>query len=282
VLTDVQAVFAGAYYSLFLRSDGSIWGCGYNAYGQLAHQSEAIVMVPRSLVPRGVSSAAAGACHSIFVMADGTAWTIGDNSYGQLGDGTLMSRRDFVQVFSGVREVSASAYHSLFLKVDGTVWAAGLNSYGQLGDNSTIDKHFPVQVLTDCQHVAAGYYSSIFVQTNGTAWGAGYNGYGELGDGSSVSSMLCVRTLFSTHAPADVEPAPPNGRAGDARLEMRELQNDWLVCQICFEARAPCVLLPCRHQSFCDQCATQVFHSNAPLCPICRADILEVMQTFIG
>jgi len=35
VLSDVVAIAGGAEQSFALRSDGTVWGCGYNGFGQL-------------------------------------------------------------------------------------------------------------------------------------------------------------------------------------------------------------------------------------------------------
>ena len=38
-----------AYHSLFLKSDGSLWGMGYNIYGQLGDGSGGYVTLPEQI-----------------------------------------------------------------------------------------------------------------------------------------------------------------------------------------------------------------------------------------
>ena len=35
VASNVMAIAAGQYHSLFLKTDGSLWAMGYNGYGEL-------------------------------------------------------------------------------------------------------------------------------------------------------------------------------------------------------------------------------------------------------
>ena len=132
---------AGSGHSLAVRSDGTVWAWGYNAFGQLGDGSTTdrtrIVLVERL---NSVVDVAAGANHSLALRSDGTVWTWGLDSSGQY---TLPMQ---VQGVSGVVAVATSGSHSLALRSDGTLWAWGYNPYGQLGDGTTSNRTVPVRV----------------------------------------------------------------------------------------------------------------------------------------
>ncbi|MBK5284856.1 MAG: hypothetical protein JJE25_05605 [Bacteroidia bacterium] len=98
-LTSIAAVAAGAYHSLFLKSDGTVWACGWNLYGELGDgtTSQRIAPVQVSSLT-GIIAIAAGDFHSRFLKNDGTVWACGYNNHGQLGDGTTTDRWTPIQI----------------------------------------------------------------------------------------------------------------------------------------------------------------------------------------
>ena len=76
----VTAVAAGFSHSLFLKSDGSLWGMGYNYFGQLGNGTNKNALSPVEILPGGVTAIAAGADYSIFAKSDGTLWGMGDSA----------------------------------------------------------------------------------------------------------------------------------------------------------------------------------------------------------
>ena len=206
VASNVMAIAAGGYHSLFLKTDGSLWAMGYNGYGELGdgttdggnYQTNR----PEQIVASNVTAVAAGGGydgnyytdHSLFLKTNGSLWAMGDNSSGQLGDGTTdggnyQTNRPEQIVSSNVTAIAAGLYHSLFLKRDGSLWAMGDNANGQLGDGTYGGAagytNQPEQILAGgVTAIAAGYYHSLFLKSDGSLWAVGYNGEGELGDGS--------------------------------------------------------------------------------------------------
>jgi alpha-tubulin suppressor-like RCC1 family protein len=74
--TTVTGVSAGDSHSLYLKSDGTLWGMGYNADGQLGDGTTTSRSLPIQ-VATNVSSVSAGNSHSLFVKTDGTLWGMG-------------------------------------------------------------------------------------------------------------------------------------------------------------------------------------------------------------
>ena len=141
VASNVTAIAAGVYHSLFLKSDGSLWAMGYNGYGQLGDGSidggNYNTNLPEQIVASNVTAIAAGYKHSLFLKSNGSLWAMGYNASGQLGDGTdNNTNRPKQIVASNVTAIAAGYNHSLFLKSDGSLWAMGYNASGQLGDGT--------------------------------------------------------------------------------------------------------------------------------------------------
>ena len=191
-LTGITKVATSWYHTLGLKSDGTAWSWGYNAYGALGDGTTVDKPTPIQ-VPglTGIVGVAAGQYHSVAVKSDGTVWAWGYNGSGQLGNGTTTGTTSPLQtiLLTGITAVAAGESHSLALKSDGTVWAWGYNGYGQLGDGTTTQRTSAVQVtgLTGVIAIAAGANHSMALKSDGTVWTWGYNGYGQLGDGSTTS-----------------------------------------------------------------------------------------------
>ena len=148
----VKGVAAGAFHSLVLKQDGSVWASGRNTFGQLGDGTKANSGTFTPVVPSGVQAVYAGHSYSMVLMEDGSVCTTGSNVRGQLGDGSMADRSNFVIVrFSGVKAVAAGFGHSVLMTLDGRIWATGWNSNGQFGDGSmTSTKAFvTVTRLTD-------------------------------------------------------------------------------------------------------------------------------------
>jgi alpha-tubulin suppressor-like RCC1 family protein len=180
VASGVKAIAAGAYHSLFLKSDGSLWAMGRNDMGQL-------------------------------LKSDGSLWAMGANDSGQLGDGTYSTNypngidRPEQIVGDGVVAIAAGRGHSLFLKSGGSLWAMGSNFYGQLGDgtfgifNAT---NRPEQIVpSGVTAIAAGRDHSLFLKSDGSLWGMGLDSEGELGDGF-------FGTNYCSSIPEQIVPSP--------------------------------------------------------------------------
>ena len=104
-LTGIVAAAAGDYFSMFLKSDGTVWASGYNSIGQLgagsiaANQINPVVVKDAAGASFGnVVEVSMGAYHTLARRGDGTVWAWGNNGYYQLGDTTNVSRRNPVQV----------------------------------------------------------------------------------------------------------------------------------------------------------------------------------------
>src|ERR1017187_7221643 len=140
----VTKISGGVYHSLFLKSDGSLWGMGGDPHGQLGDGfGVAGTNAPGLIVSSNVTAISAGDFHSLFVKSDGSLWGMGADFLNQLGGGTTNDVLIPEMIVSNeVTLIAAGAVHSLFLKFHplsgpGSFWAMGYNASGQLGDGTT-------------------------------------------------------------------------------------------------------------------------------------------------
>lgn len=193
VASNVTAIAAGYWHSLFIKSDGSLWGMGYNGDGELGDSTWNNTDVPEELVSSNVMAISAGSAHSLFLKTDGSLWGTGWEDYGQLGDGisgginTQTNRFEQI-VASNVTAIVAGDGHSLFLKNDGSLWDMGDNEYGQLGDGTYNNTNRPEKILAGGVTEIAGFDQSLFLKSDGSLWAMGYNYDGELGDGANSNT----------------------------------------------------------------------------------------------
>jgi alpha-tubulin suppressor-like RCC1 family protein len=169
--TQVKCVATGGNHTLFLRTDATLWACGYNFYGQLGNPD--CDSTPKQIMS-SVQNIATGGNHSLILKADGTLWACGDNSYGQLGDGTTDNRPTPILIKNNVQSIAAGGTHSLILMTNGSLWACGINNNGQICDSSIHNyTAVPVLIMNNVQSIAAGANYSLIVKTDNTLWACG-------------------------------------------------------------------------------------------------------------
>jgi alpha-tubulin suppressor-like RCC1 family protein len=188
-------VECGTEFTLALRSDSTLWTCGFNENGQLGNaivtQSDTLMAV---LPAQKWIYAATGAVHAMAIASDSTLWGWGLNGNGQLGTGTVSDMAAPAQVSATKhwRYVSAGEAHTVAILNNGTLWAAGFNMYGQLGTGDTVGHTSFVQVgaASNRKTVSAGGVFTLGIKEDGTLWAWGYNGDGELGTGNTANTYM--------------------------------------------------------------------------------------------
>jgi len=145
-------VSSGAYSTIGLRSNGTLWGWGRNNYGQLGNNTTSNRSSPVSVVGGFTdwTSVSCGVGHALGLRANGTLWAWGAGSFGRLGDNTTVSKSSPVSVVGGFTDwtsIEASTSNSFGIRSNGTLWAWGENFNGTVGDNTTTDKSSPVPVV---------------------------------------------------------------------------------------------------------------------------------------
>lgn len=200
-------VSLGYWNTMGIKTDGTLWGWGYNGDGALGIGNS--VTPQKSPVKVGTATnwaqiATAGNCAAA-IRTDGTLWTWGVNYQGNLGDSTPNSGRATpAQVGTGTnwKQVSISNGSVSAVKTDGTLWCWGYNASGQIGDGSKTDRRTPWRVgeSADWKSAWSGANATFGIKADGTLWAWGYNQIiGQFGDGTTGGySVYPIRTDFET------------------------------------------------------------------------------------
>lgn len=164
-LSNWAEIAGGNYFTLAVKTDGTLWVWGDNPNGNLGtgnttdYSSPVQVGSLSNWKSVAASQGQIGNCHSLAVKTDGTLWAWGVNA-GALGDGTTTQRNSPVQIGSltNWKDVEAGSYLSMALKFDGTIWSWGTNANGELGIGDTTNRSSPVQIgsLTSWYKIMAG------------------------------------------------------------------------------------------------------------------------------
>jgi hypothetical protein len=184
---DWQSIGAGAFHSVGLRSDGSLWAWGMNSSGEVGDGSVAGAKGAPVSVGHGRtwSSVAAGNQHNLATQSDGSLWAWGLTLSKETGADLFEVDRLPVRV--GVDTdwftLACGSFHDVGIKRDGSLWTWGANMSGQLGSGSTVGALKPVPIAGDktWRQIAAGGGHSLAIDAEGTVWSWGSNFYGQLG-----------------------------------------------------------------------------------------------------
>ncbi|MDB6028422.1 MAG: repeat domain protein [Verrucomicrobiales bacterium] len=173
----VANVSCGDFFTMALKTDGTVKGTGRNDRHQLGNGNNANQPLFTSTfsaagVPLANMNAVSGGSAFSLGLSNGVALSWGYNANGRLGDGTSTERTYPVRV-SGITNaiaIDAGANFGLALLSDHTVKSWGGNAQYQLADGTTTDRNTPVQVQAD-----SDYYFPGNILPGVVAVSAGYN-----------------------------------------------------------------------------------------------------------
>jgi len=176
--TNWKQLAGGREHTAAIKTDGTLWTWGRNAYGGLGDNTTTNRSTPVTTFAGGTNwkQVSSGQEFTAAIKTDGTLWTWGLTSAGQLG----INRSGFgtaittpVTTFAGGtnwKQVSCGSGYIAAIKTDGTLWTWGSNFAGQLGDNTTTQRQTPVTTFaggTNWKQVSGGYGHTVAV-TSGT------------------------------------------------------------------------------------------------------------------
>lgn len=164
--TEWKTIAAGQWGTSAIKTDGTLWSCGYNTGFGSGQLGDGTTVNKSSFV-----SVAGGGNNwkevksnwgsVIALKTDGTLWSWGRG--GALsptsapGGGTNWKSISVGGSISGEARFAA-------IKTDGTLWTWGRNVYGGLGDGTTSSRSSPAQTLlsgTSWKAISSGFHQSI-------------------------------------------------------------------------------------------------------------------------
>jgi alpha-tubulin suppressor-like RCC1 family protein len=129
-----------------IKKDGSLWQWGTPAFET---QREIIPLTRLAGGPGKWMIVSTSDKHTVAIAQDGSLWAKGDNQSGQLGDGTNLSRKEFVRVGKDndwVAIATSSAGFTIAAKKDGSIWTWGNNENFFLGDGTQNNCNYPARI----------------------------------------------------------------------------------------------------------------------------------------
>ncbi|CAM3624367.1 T9SS type A sorting domain-containing protein [Flavobacterium gelidilacus] len=181
------------FFTIALKSDGTIWAWGQNDTYQLGNSPA----TAQQLSPIQVGTAtdwveiATGTSRTAFaIKADGTIWGWGSNPSSIIvaGSGTSsVSTPTQVGTDTDWVKMSLGPAHILAQKQDGTLWSWGGGIGLGVGGTPSVT-NIPHQISTATwKNFTTGTNTSFAIKTDGTLWAWGLNTNGQLGDGTSTN-----------------------------------------------------------------------------------------------
>ena len=171
VSSGVASAKSMGFTTLYLTTDGTLYGTGQQAVGQLGRGvASTVLLTSPAPIDTGVASFAAGNNYTMYTKADGSLWATGYNLLGGLCDAALtVNVLTPVPVASGVARVAA-LNATLFTTTDGTLWAAGDDSAGELGDSQSPIGAVEISPNGFVEAVIGSQDYSVYLKNDGTVW----------------------------------------------------------------------------------------------------------------
>ncbi|MEM6993617.1 MAG: hypothetical protein AAF721_24095 [Myxococcota bacterium] len=186
VMDDLVAFDLGSFHALAIDTQGTLWGWGRNADGQLDLALDGEVLAPTALALDVTPVVASGgARHSCIADETGLVTCWGANVDGQTGaQGNADQPPTLVPEVMEAVGVELGSHHSCAF--GDVVRCFGRNNYSQLGSESQGSGPDPVTVplVAPSQAVAARDHHTCALDVDGNVWCWGRDDFGQTGDGS--------------------------------------------------------------------------------------------------
>lgn len=170
VAEDVLAAAMGDDHTLFLKSDGSLWGYGKNSNGQLGDGTNFTRTTPVKIAD-GVAAIAASDNHSLMIKTDGSLWAFGNAQTRSLGvpqSGPLFRP---TRVADNVVTVSTGVGMTAFIQNNRQAWCMGFIPL-DLGTLET-SAFMPQPLAQNVTSVSVGYRNLVYVTLDHLLWALG-------------------------------------------------------------------------------------------------------------
>jgi len=222
--SSISGLYSDGSRMIIQKTDGTIWGAGYNVDGQLGignttNQSTFQQITGAGTYPVYVANNGGRYGNLIIQKSDNTIWAAGYNVQGQLGDGTIVSKSSLVDVSSAWQGGNTSMViqnvcggygahdgttargegWTAMLLGDGSttlIKTSGYGGVGSLGNSGTANISSPATITAGAYNITKlisnnNRYGTVYaLNTNGDVYSWGYNGYGQVGDGTTTAKLV--------------------------------------------------------------------------------------------
>jgi alpha-tubulin suppressor-like RCC1 family protein len=204
-LTGVTTL-AGASDHATYDSDGTVYSCGINTYGELGNGTTKSSKTPvkvSGLDGADVTTLVASFGDTGALLDNGTYYDWGENNSGQVGNRTTTNAEVPVKVTlpATVRQAAqggslATNGQTIALLANGALYAWGSDSSYQLGDGKTANETSPELIAPPTgvtyQTLASGGGTSYGITADGGVYAWGNNKAGEVGNGTTTNAPVPV------------------------------------------------------------------------------------------
>ena len=176
---------AGRRSTVFVKTDGTLWGLGDNRWKKLSTSHGDVITTPVRMA-ESITFVDSGEHQILAVDGDGKLYYAGWrglNGFGQGAGNTPV----MAYMMIGVKKADSYFDNVVILSTNGSAYVYGLNSGNALGSSCT--NGTPRKVLDGVLDVAVGYGFAAYLMEDGTLRVQGSNDYGQAGNGTTGGSV---------------------------------------------------------------------------------------------
>jgi len=205
----------GDYSRTFaVKSDGTLWGTGFNGSGELGDGTTVdksvftniSVLQSTGFQSKSIKLVTTGQNHTVILMTDNTLWGCGADWFG-----TTPVNNKFTQVTlpvgmtGNIQYVSCGGTNTVLYTDNNTLWGAGLSLYGELGVVNTFSTPYTTfqqlqitNMTGTIKAISCGQTFTVVLTSTNKLWVSGRNTQGQLGTGDKDNRTAFVGVNIDT------------------------------------------------------------------------------------
>lgn len=182
--------------SWYLDSNGDLYGCGDNTYGQQGISSATTMVTSFTKRASNVMDFDCSPGATWYITTGNVLYGCGQNDKHQQGNGSTTNVEAFTQRATSVSKIVTNPYTTWYITTSGVLYGCGNNNNGQQGDGTTNEVANFTQRATGVADVKTGGGGvTWYLTTGGALYGCGGNVQGNQGNGSGGTTTDIVKTF---------------------------------------------------------------------------------------